>query len=73
MAIGQSFDLKNKKMTKESVRIFGLTQKLGKKFIYRHHIEPPREGSFLISKICIIERNSSEKKYTMRREKSQNI
>ena len=27
-------------MTKESIRIFGLTQKLGKNFIYRHHIQP---------------------------------
>ena len=41
-------------------------------FIYCHHIEPtvqfyvPREESFLISKIYIIKRNSSEKKYTMR-------
>ena len=47
---------------------FGLTQKLGKNFMYRHHLEPrsstdvPREESFLISKICIFERNSSEKK-----------
>ena len=41
-------------------------------FIYCHHIEPtsstyvPREESFLISKIYIIERNFSKKKYTMR-------
>ena len=54
-------------MTKESIRIFELTQKLGKNFIYRHHIEPrsptyvPREESFRIFKIYIIERNSSEK------------
>ena len=53
-AIGKSFDLKIKKMTKESIRIFGLTQKLGKNFIYRHHIEPrtsnyvSREVSFLV-------------------------
>ena len=40
MAIGKSFDLKKRKMTKESIRIFGLTQKLGKNFIYRHHFEP---------------------------------
>ena len=73
MAIGKSFNLKKRKMTKESIRIFRLpTQKLGKNFIYRHHIEPrsstyvPREESFLISKIYIIERNSSEKKYTTR-------
>ena len=56
------------------MRISGLTQKLGKNFIYRHHIEPrsstnaPREESFLINKIYFIERNSSEKKYTMREE-----
>ena len=54
-ARGKSFDLKNKKMTKESIRIFWLTEKLGKNCIYRHHIEPksstyvPREESFLIS------------------------
>ena len=64
MATGKSFDLKNQKMT----------QKLGKNLIYRHHFEPrsstyvPREVSFLISKIYIIERNSSEKKYTKRLE-----
>ena len=52
---GKSFNLKKQKMTKESTRICGLTQKLGKNFIYRHHIEPwsstyvPREESFLIS------------------------
>ena len=81
MAIGKSFNLKKQKMMKESMRIFGPTQKLGKNFTYRHHIEPrsstyvPREESFLISMICIIERNSSEKKYTMRVEdwRSQNI
>ena len=39
-AIGKSFNLNNQKMTKESMRIFGITQKLGKNFIYRHHIEP---------------------------------
>ena len=54
------------------------------KFIYRHHIEPrsstyvPREESLCISKIYIIEWNSSEKKFSMREgvrglEKSQNI
>ena len=54
-ARGKSFDLKNKKMTKESIRIFWLTEKFGKNCIYRHHIEPksstyvPREESFLIS------------------------
>ena len=57
MAIGKSLNLKKQKMTKESIRIFGLTQKLGKNFIYRHHIEPrsstnvPRKESFLIYKI----------------------
>ena len=61
-------------MMKESKRISGFTQKLGKIFIYRHHIEQrssiyvAKEESFLISKIHIIERNTSEKKYTMRRE-----
>ena len=66
---------KKQKMTKESKRIFGLTQKLGKNFIYRHQIElrsstyVPREESFLISKIYVIERNSSEQKYTKRGEK----
>ena len=55
MAIGKSFNLKKQKMTKESIRISGLTQKLGKNVMYRHHIEPrsstnvPREESFLIS------------------------
>ena len=62
MAIGKSFNLKKQKMTKASIKIFGLTQKPGKNFIYRHHIEPrsstyvPREESFLISKIYIVER-----------------
>ena len=37
MAIGKSFNLKKQKMSKESMRNFGLTQKLGK--TYRHHIE----------------------------------
>ena len=32
MAIGKSFNLKKQKMTKESIRIFGLTQKLGETF-----------------------------------------
>ena len=32
MAIGKSFNLKKQKMTKESIRIFGLTQKLGQTF-----------------------------------------
>ena len=47
----ESFDLKKQKMRKQSERIFWLTQKLGKNFIYRHHIEPrssshvPREES----------------------------
>ena len=40
MAIGKSLNLKNQKMTKGSIRIFGLTQKLGKNFIHRHQIEP---------------------------------
>ena len=40
MAIGKSFNLKKRKMTKESIRIFGLTHKLGKNFNYRHHVEP---------------------------------
>ena len=39
MATGKSFNLKKQKTTKESRRIFGLTQKLGKNFIYRHHVE----------------------------------
>ena len=80
-AIGKSVKMKTQKMTKESIRIFGLTQKLGKNSIHRHHIEPgsstyvPREESFLIYQISLIERNSSEKKYTMREEdwRSQNI
>ena len=44
-------------MTQESTRISGLTQKLGKNFIYCHHMEPrnstdvSRQGSFLIYKI----------------------
>ena len=72
MAIGKSFDLKKQKMTKETIRISRLTQKLGKNVIYRHLFEPrsstnvPREGSFYIYKIYITERNSSEKRYTMR-------
>ena len=81
MAIGKSFNLKKQKMTKESIKTYGLNQKLGKNFIYRHPIEPrsstyvPREESFLIYKIFIIERNSSEKKYAMREEnwRSHNI
>ena len=32
--------MKKQKMTKESIRILGLTQKLGKNFIYHHHVEP---------------------------------
>ena len=81
MAIGKSFNLKKQKMTKDSARIFVFTQKLGKNFICRHHAEPrsstdvPREESFLIYKIYIVERKSSDKKYTMRGEnwRSQNI
>ena len=44
--------------------IFGLTQKLGKNFIYRHRIEPksstyvPREDSFFIYKIYILRQNN---------------
>ena len=37
---GKSFNLKKQKMTKESISFFGLTEKLGKNFIYRQHIEP---------------------------------
>ena len=54
MAIGKSFNLKKQKMTKESIRILVFTQKLGKNFIFRHHIElrsstyVPTEESFLI-------------------------
>ena len=33
MAIGKSFNLKKQKMTKESIRIFGITQKFGKTFV----------------------------------------
>ena len=72
MAIGKSFKLKKQKMTKGSIRIFRLTQKLGKNFNYRHHIEPrsstyvPREELFLITKSCIIERNSSDEKSSTR-------
>ena len=40
MAIGKSFNLKKQKMTKESIRTFEFTQKVGKNFICRHHIEP---------------------------------
>ena len=71
MAIGKSFNLKKRKMTKESKRIFGPTRRLGQDFVCRHHIEPrsstyaAREESFYIY-IYIIERNSSEKKYTTR-------
>ena len=81
MAMEKSLTWRSKKMTKDSIRVFGPTQKLGKNFIYRHHIKPrsstyvPREESFLISTIYIIEQNSSEKKYTMWAEdwRSQNI
>ena len=44
MARGKNFDLKNQQMTKNSIRIFGISQKLGKTFMvfrnstYRHHI-----------------------------------
>ena len=38
MAMEKCFNLKKQQMTKESKKIFGLTQKLGK--TYRHHIEP---------------------------------
>ena len=37
MTKGKSFNLK---MAKESIWVFGVTQKLGKNFIYRHHTEP---------------------------------
>ena len=49
-AIGKRFNLKKQKITKESIRIFGLF----KETIYRHHIEPrlqlyvPKEESFPI-------------------------
>ena len=71
MAIGKSLNLKKQKMTKESTIIVGLTQKLGKNFIYRHHVQPristkvPREESILVYKIYFIERNSPGKKETM--------
>ena len=72
-AIGKSFDLKKQKMTKESTRIFGLTQKLGKTFIviiFNREVQlagrEKNHSSF--HKINIIERNSSEKKNTMRGE-----
>ena len=116
MAIGKSFNLKKRKMTKESIRIFGLTQKLRKNFNCRHHVEPrssivraeetvkslstellwchqvnlcrsgdcTREHMFdyvdvdanrnlsdswtSFTRFTVIERNSSEKKYTMREE-----
>ena len=79
-AIGKSFDLKNQKMTQKLGKIFvGYSWK----FHFCHHIEPrvqvtcrEKNHSFLISKIYIIERNSSEKKKTMRREdwrKAKNI
>ena len=54
MAIGKRFNLKKQKMTKESIWIFGFTQKVGKNCIFRHHIEQsistyvPTEESFLI-------------------------
>ena len=73
MAIGKSFNLKKQKMTKESMRFFWLTQKLGKNFIFRHHIEqrssnyvPREESSFLISQDLHYWRNSSERKFSMR-------
>ena len=58
----------------ESKRIFELTKKLGKNFLFRHHIEPtsstcaPREESLLISKICIVERDATEKEKTFQGE-----
>ena len=82
MAIGKSFNLKKQKMTKESTRILGLTQKLGKNFIHRHHIEPrsstyvPREESFLISQDLHYWTKLLREEKTMREggmERSQNI
>ena len=67
MAIGKSFDLKKQKMTKESIRISGLTQKLGRiSFIViilnrEVPLHAPRKSSFFIYKIYNTERNSSEK------------
>ena len=40
MVIEKSLNLKKQKMTKVSIKTSGLTQKLGKNFIYRHHVEP---------------------------------
>ena len=70
-AIGKSFDLKNKKMTQKLGNNFGLFEE---DFIFvirlnrGFNLRAQRKESFLISKIYIIERNSSEKKYTMRLE-----
>ena len=59
-------------MTQKIVNNFGLFKDTSLIVIILYR---PREESFLISKIYNIERNSSEKKYTMRREdwRNQNI
>ena len=63
----KSFDLKNQKISKESIKIFGLFKEI--LFIViilnRELNLCAKEESFLISKIYIIERNSSKKKFTM--------
>ena len=69
----EEFQPEETKHDKGIIKHFWAHAEARKNFISRHHIEPrsstcvPRK-SFLISRIYIIERNSSVKKYTMRAE-----
>ena len=73
-AIGKSFNVKNQKMT-QKLRKTGLFKK---NFICRHHIDPRVKFTWqekyhsLFHKIWIMERNSSERKYTIQEIREEN-
>ena len=67
--IGKSFDLKNKKMTQKIGNNFGLFKDTSFIVIISNwEFNWRAENHSLFNKIYTIERNSSEKKYTMREE-----
>ena len=83
MAIGKSFNLKKQKMTKESTRTYFWANAEAQKEFHlsssywteKFNLHAARR-IILVFQSCSIERNSSEKKYTMRKEdwrKAKNI